>query len=300
MRGIMTAWMLALLTSVGPVLLLGGEGGPAPRLSLDVFIQPDHPDVTALRAVSKELRKVHADLPIREHDLATPDGQAAWAKWAGFWDKSSAAPVRITLGPYLISTEETGGRPSAYLAHWAEHILRPGAFKERLEADVEGFAREQFGPTCRVVGTEIPVREGVPNTPDVVYGVADGMQIVGWVVAGYRPLGCPVCASADFLAALDPRANRLLALKPVRQLEYLGSAMAQEQAEAFLKQFPALDLADPALLKGEIDVISGATQTSIAYLDAILAGRLKIQALTEKNFDENEEIEDLPKSPRKE
>ena len=229
-------------------------------LAVTIYYSSEDPSWTAAeKSIDAAAQRFAGKITLEKVSLDVEDGYRRLARVEKEIPIEHPGEVTAVVGRFALTSKGRERRDvEQHLAAVLARMLEPGEIKRRREADATAFAREAFA------NPEAQTAKAGEQLGMVYFEVQAGAKPVGWVVEVYRAIHCPVCSDAQFLVAVSP-ALKVLALKPVRELELWGAPMEPKQAEAFLAQFVGRD----PERRVKVDAVSGATKTSLAYAQAV-------------------------------
>ena len=103
----------------------------------------------------------------------------------------------------------------------------------------------------------------------IKYLLYDGSRLIGSAYQIREDLQCPVCEDVRFFLGVRQN-NNISGIILVNPFELYGERLPLEIQDNFLSQFLNRNLKDSFILVQDIDAISGATKTTIHFLEGIL------------------------------
>jgi len=256
-----------LILALQPLLLAGlislrCFGEELPPVDVQVYFSTEDPHWAEAQqkidAVVKKYPRVH----LQKISIDDADGYKRVTEAEQKIGISKPGDITVVFGPLWLTSKGERRDVENGFESLVKRVLDPTSIKQRLIADVEAYAKEIFGNEIKV--------DGNPEDEDHVayFHVTKGGKPLGWAVDAYRHIHCPICSDTQFMMAVSEPELKILDIRPVRKLELRAVPLDDKKAQAFLNQFKDRV---PKELPPEIDVISGATTTSLTYDAAIRA-----------------------------
>lgn len=170
----------------------------------------------------------------------------------------------LVFGPYFLLSKGDQKDIEIYFGPMMHRLIGQmkgdNSFKERLKADIAGYAKSIFGK-----GSVANIEPDQKGNAIMYYRVMKDGKFEGWIADAYDPIGCPVCSSAQLLLAADPKAV-ILNVRPVRPIERLSTHIPEEDIEHYCNQFKGKSPSKPPV---KVDGVSRATKSTKAYIESI-------------------------------
>ncbi|HEY3319628.1 MAG TPA: FMN-binding protein [Planctomycetota bacterium] len=247
--------LLAALEAISGVA--GEETGGA--LPITVFFSKEDPRWPQAEKVIDQTVKELPRLSVRKVSIDDAEGYNELSTIEQQRHISDTGDITLVIGAYTLIDKGERREIETYFPPMIRRILTPNAGKGRLSPDISKYAGEIFGKEAKI--------EPAQKTDDVLlYSVASGDKRVGWVADAFSLITCPTCNDTQFLAAVRVPELKIIDVRPVRELERLGLSLDAKETAAFVSQFKGLS---PQSNAAKVDIISGATKTSVGYQAAI-------------------------------
>jgi len=239
------------------VLLASGNVSAAdePPIDATVFFSKEDPHWPEAEKVIDGVAKKFPRIRITKTSI---DDEAGYKQLAAAEERNlikDSGDLTLIMGPLALTSKGKRRDVETYFEPMVTRLLDPNAAKGRLKADVPAFVKEVFGADA--AAQMLP-----PEADDNIlyFRVQQGGKDVGWVADAFKAIACPVCNDVQTLIATDSE-FKVIALKPVRELEKWGAPLDEKTTAGFTAQFK------DKLPKDEIKVdgISSATKTTRAY-----------------------------------
>ncbi len=262
----MIRWIFSLSSAFLFVLCIqvqvawAADAAPAP-LDVSVFFSKDDPYWLKTEAVIDAVGKAFPRLRIAKISMDDDSGYRQLNEIEKRWRIDPTGDITFAMGPYHLTSQGSRRGIEKYLHAMVVRILTPGKIKGRKQPDVKKFAVEWFGP-----GVEVHDAEEAAEAAIRYYRVSSAGKTAGWIADAHQDIRCPVCNDTQFLVALGVPDLNIIEVKPVWPLERMGLILDQKEMDAYLGQFTKAWRPDS---NRKVDIVSGATKTSNAYLAAL-------------------------------
>ena len=246
------------------VLLCGALcAGDAP-IDVTFYFSKKDPHLAAADKALADAVKELPQLRINRVSIDDPQGYKQLAGEEKRLDINEPGEMTMVFGPiYLTSKGERRYIEQCFAGAMRRLIGQmkgDNSFKGPLPIDVPAYAKEIFGASV-----ELQAKGTAKGDPLVYYQVTREKKPLGWIVDAYHAISCPICSDVQFVLATDANFT-ITDLRPARDLERWGAKLPAPETAKFVAQFKGRT---PASAPLQVDGISGATKTSLAYQAAL-------------------------------
>ena len=236
-----------------------------------VFFSHDEPHWRASEKIIGDTVAQNPRLKLTKIDIDSPAGYHSLHAYEEAYKIPDRADLTVAIGSMTLFSKGDVSDVEKYFSIVIDRALGNAHVKGKLPVDAAAYARDIFGKDATVTENS----KGGPDRNITFFRVSSGGKDVGWVADAYQVIECPICADAQFLIAVKSPDLTAIDIRPVRELELRGTKLDEKSTSALLNQFKGRG---PEESRKNVDAISGATKTTVAYhiAFAVLMAELKL------------------------